>query len=74
MPLLLDADWVFAYGLSLSSGDLYLLRAENYFLLGKFAESLVEVQRLNVTFTANLTTPDGIAALASEIERLKSEV
>lgn len=72
--LLLDADWVFAYGLSLSSGDLYLLRAENYFLLGKFAESLVEVQRLNSTFTANLATPAGIAALASEIERLKSEV
>lgn len=72
--LLLDEDWVFAYGLALSSGDLYLLRAENYFLLGKFAESLVEVQRLNPAFTANLATPAGVAALASEIERLKSEV
>ncbi len=70
--LALDSLWRFDYGLFLDQGDLFLLRAENYYLLGLFYQSLVEVQRINATFTANLGTAEGIAALAAEIERLKT--
>lgn len=70
----IDSSWVFAHGLSLDVRELHLLKAENYYLLGSFAESLLEVKILNPAFTADITTDFGRSALAAEIERLKGEV
>jgi len=70
----IDSSWAFAHGLPLDAGDLHLLKAENYYLLGLFAESLLEVKILNPAFTADVTTDFGRSALAAEIERLKGEV
>lgn len=69
--LSLDSNWTFPYGLPLDAADLHLLRAENFFLLGDFANSLSAVQILNPNFSADVTTSAGRAALAQEIERLR---
>ena len=66
----LDAFWDFAFGLALNSNDLHLLKAQNHFLLGEFSESLSEVQILSPSFTGDVLTSEGRAALALEIERL----
>lgn len=72
--LVSNPTWVFDHGLMLDSRDLVLLKAENHYLLGYFAESLLEVKILNPAFTADVTTDFGRSALAAEIERLKGEV
>ncbi|MFQ5824681.1 MAG: tetratricopeptide repeat protein [bacterium] len=69
--LSLDPSWSFPYGLSLDVDDLHVLKAENYFLLGDFANSLTEVKILNPNFDVDITTREGQASLAKEIERLK---
>ena len=68
--LALNSNWVFTYDSSLSAADLHVLKAENYFLLGEFADSLAEVQILNPNFSADVSTNAGQAALAQEIENL----
>ena len=72
--LVLDSTWVFAYGLPLDAGDLHLLKAENYFLLGSFTLSLEAVKVLNPLFNADVNSDIGRSELAAEIERLKGEV
>lgn len=72
--LALNPNWNFPYGLSLSTDDLHVLKAENHFLLGEFAESLSEVQVLNSNFDVDVSTSAGQAALTVEIERLKGIV
>ena len=66
-----DSNWTFSQGLGLDKNDLLVLRAENFFLLGIFEESLNAVQVLNPSFLANILTSEGRAELALEIERLK---
>lgn len=68
--LALNSNWVFTYDSSLGAADLHVLKAENYFLLGEFADSLAEVQILNPNFSADVSTNAGQAALAQEIENL----
>ena len=70
--LKLDANWIFGHGLSLAVYHLQVLKAENYFLLGLFSQSLAQVQIVNSTFTTDVSTDEGKAALSAEIERLKA--
>jgi Flp pilus assembly protein TadD len=70
---LLDSpNWIFPYGLNLSSDHLHLLKAENYFALGDYANSLSEVKLLDSGFNADVSTSSGQAALADKIEDLKA--
>ena len=69
--LIADASWSFSHDNGLNADDLRVLKAENYFLLSAFGESLSEVQRLNGSFNADVQTTAGRQALAAEIERLK---
>ena len=66
-----DSNWSFSHGLSLNTDALHVLKAENYFALGEFSQSLAEVRMLNLSFDVDVTTSEGQAALAEEIERLK---
>lgn len=66
-----DLNWGFAHELSLDINDLHVLKAENYYLLGNFSQSLMEVQILNPDFNVDLTNSEGQSELAAEIERLK---
>jgi len=66
-----DPAWFFPYLPSLDYNDLVILKAENFFMQGNFVQSLTEVQKVNQAFIISVVTPYGIAALASEIERLK---
>lgn len=66
-----DPAWQFSHGLSLDSNDLHIVKAENFFLLGDFANSLMEIKLLNPGFDVDVNTSDGQSALAQEIERLK---
>jgi len=72
LALGLTPNWSFSHGLPLSSDDLHVLKAENFFLLGDFSSSLGEVRVVNPAFQADVTTEQGQAELAIEIERLKS--
>lgn len=65
------SSWSFTHDTGLDVNDLRVLKAENHFLLGQFRDSLAEVQALNAGFTADVQTSDGLATLATEIERLK---
>ena len=66
-----DPQWQFVHEAGLTSVDLKILLAENYFALGQFSQSLTAVQSVNVDFTADVSNTDGQAELAAEIERLK---
>ena len=70
--LTLAPAWSFSHIAGLDDQDLHLLRAANDFLLGEFTQSLTETRVLAPTFTADVATPDGRAALAAEIESLHS--
>ncbi|HHL71980.1 MAG TPA: hypothetical protein ENJ29_05650 [Bacteroidetes bacterium] len=67
-----DVNWSFAYGLPLDINDIYILKAENYFILGDMVNSLTSVQFVNPDFSVDVTTHAGQAALAQEIERLRA--
>ena len=69
--LLQSPNWIFPYGLNLDSDHLHLLKAENYFALGDYISSLNEVKILSPSFNADVSTSDGQAALADEIEALR---
>lgn len=69
--LSIDSLWYFPFLTSLDFNDLIVLKAENFFMLGNFAQSLGEVNKINPDFKISLATPSGIAALANEIEKLK---
>ncbi len=66
-----DAAWQFAHIASLNSDDLHLLKAENYFAVGNFANCLTEIQVLSPGFTADATTFAGQTQIAAKIEALK---
>jgi tetratricopeptide (TPR) repeat protein len=67
-------NWVFAHNSTLTNADLHLLLAESYFALANYSSSLKQVQILNSNFTADVSTQEGIAALAAEIERLRGTI
>ncbi len=65
----LDSNWTFTYGLGLSASDLHVMKAENYFALGLYTDSKVEVVILNPAFASvDVSTDAGRAELAKEIE------
>ena len=68
----LAPDWQFQYGLPLAARDLRVLKAENYFLIGEFQKALDEVRTINPGFNADINTNEGLAALAQEIENLRT--
>ena len=63
--------WRFSHDSTLDASDLHILKAENYFLIGDFDNSLTEVRLLNPNFNADVSSSGGQADLAAEIERLK---
>lgn len=67
-----DPNWEFEHGLPYDAEYVHLVKAQNYFALLNYASSLAEVQILNVSFSADVNTVDGRAALAAEIERLRT--
>ena len=69
-----NPQWIFIHDQTISYKDLHLIKAEGYFALGNFNESLIEVQLLNPAFTTDTNTFEGRAALAEEIERLRGVV
>ena len=69
-----NSAWFFLHDETLNYKDLHLLLAECYFALLNFENCLAQVKILNTSFTADITTYDGRAALAAEIERLRGIV
>lgn len=69
-----NTDWTFRGDASIGNTDLRLLLAEDYFALANYSASLSQVQILNSSFTADVSTVSGQAALAQEIERLRTVV
>lgn len=70
--LTIKSDWEFIHWSYVSYLNLYLIKAENYFFLGNYDLSLSEVIKLSSDFYADITTYEGRASLALEIERLKT--
>lgn len=67
--LSIDSTWASNF-VDLDSTDIFLLKAQNYYALGEFENSLEAVQRVNPDFSADVSTTEGRRALATEIERL----
>ncbi|MBI4549240.1 MAG: hypothetical protein HY707_14760 [Ignavibacteriae bacterium] len=67
-----DSNWSFRRDTTITVDDLRLLIAENYFAIGNYSASLAQVKILNPGFDADVTTAEGQAALAHEIERLRT--
>ena len=67
-------NWSFSHDATVSAADLHLLLAEDYFAMANYNASLVEVKALNPAFDADVSAVHGQAALAGEIERLRSIV
>ncbi len=72
LALAADSAWTFTRGLPLNFKHLLILKAANYYLLGKFDRALEAVQKVNPQFQADIRTSEGLVALAQEIERLQS--
>ena len=66
--------WSFSRDATVSSSDLHLLLAENFFATANYTAALAEVNILNGSFSADVSTIVGQTALAQEIERLRSIV
>jgi len=64
------SSWVFAHDSNYDRDAVTLLEAMAYYALGQFTESLAAVQLLDATFTADVETVEGRAALAAKIEEL----
>ena len=69
----ISPQWVMEYDSGIDKDDLHVLKAENDFLLGDYAASLAIVQTFDSSFTADTSTPEGRAALSSEIETLAGD-
>ncbi|MBL7994656.1 hypothetical protein JNM05_04720 [bacterium] len=69
--LLAAPNWIFPHALNLNADHLHLLKAENYFALGDYANSLLEVNTLT-SFSVDVSSSAGQAALAAKIEQLKT--
>ena len=69
-----DTIWTFPHDTSVTTNDLILLLAINYFNIADFDSSLFYVQILNPSFEADISTPEGRSELFSEIERLRSYI
>lgn len=67
-----DPDWEFEHSLPYDAEYVHLVKAQNYFALSNYTASLAEVQILNSSFSADVATADGRAALSTEIERLRT--
>ena len=65
--------WHFVHG-DADYRTLRLLIAQDLYALARFEESLAEVRLLDGSFSADVSTPEGRASLASKIERLKGEI
>lgn len=68
----LAPDWSLPADSRWNRNDLRWLAAANHFARGEFAESLLRVRQLDPSFTADVATPAGQAALALRIEELRT--
>ncbi|TAK56884.1 MAG: hypothetical protein EPO24_10525 [Bacteroidetes bacterium] len=68
-----DGNWIFSRDASVTSNDLRVLIAQNYFGLDKYDSSLIYVQTLDAGFTADVGTLEGRRSLAEKIEELETE-
>lgn len=64
-----SSEWSFQYK-DINYEDILLLRALNYYAMGDFDESLDELQKIFPTFTPDVSTVEGRAALADKLEEL----
>jgi hypothetical protein len=67
-----EANWNFGHGTGLDKSDLLVLKADNYYSLGDFSNSLAAVLLLDSSFTTDIQTSAGQAALGAEIESLRT--
>lgn len=64
----LHSNWIFTNGLSLNHVDLIAITAQAQFALGQFSASLASVKKIEPSFSADVSTPEGRAALQAKIE------
>lgn len=67
-----DPAWTFDHAAHPDARSLHLLTAQAHFALGDFPEALAAVtDHLNLSFHVDVSTPEGRAELAVEMERLR---
>ncbi len=68
--LRLDSHWIFPHDENLTASDVVVVLAASYFSLQNYSQALTLIQRLDPTFTADVTTQAGISTLSLKIESL----
>ena len=69
-----NPNWSFGFGLNLGMNDLYILLAQNQFLLGNYNEALVALKKVDKTFVADPNTLEGRKAMSQKIESLNKYI
>ncbi|NOZ63101.1 MAG: tetratricopeptide repeat protein [Calditrichaeota bacterium] len=67
-----DPNWDFSHDANIDIVDVYLVLAESYFALQDFTNSLLQVQKIDPTFSVDVSTYEGKAKLADKIEALRN--
>lgn len=68
----LDSIWTFPYDPQINYRDLWILRAEDFFVLGDFSSALTELHKFDPSFAPDITTPAGKTQLANKIEEIRA--
>ncbi|MCB0280221.1 MAG: hypothetical protein KDD94_11985 [Calditrichaeota bacterium] len=68
--LIVDPQWKFGHQLNLTVNDIYLVQAQNYYLLGDFVKSIEMIQLLDSTFNADISTEAGKLELGEQIDNM----
>ena len=67
-----DSNWNFSHDSNIDILGIYLVLAESYFALEDFTNSLLQVQKIDPTFSVDVSTYEGKAKLADKIEALRN--
>ncbi|HUL44619.1 MAG TPA: hypothetical protein VLY03_09700 [Bacteroidota bacterium] len=70
--LLKNSHWFFERDTGVDYNDIRVVLEEDYFAVGSFDLSLAIVRQVNPSFSADVSTVQGQAALAQEIERQRN--
>jgi tetratricopeptide (TPR) repeat protein len=64
--------WQFEYDQNLNYNDIVVLRAASFYSLANFPASLIEIQKIDSNFDADVSTAEGRILLAEKIESLRN--
>ncbi|MCB0280027.1 MAG: hypothetical protein KDD94_11010 [Calditrichaeota bacterium] len=69
-----DSDWISSYGYDFAINDIYIVLAQNHYILGNYAASLAAIQHVDALFQVDITGDEGRSQLSDKIESYNSGI